>query len=807
MKKVNFPLLIGTIIVAAFIFIGLWPEIFTDKDPIYEEQPCNIEYKVDGKWVKEFSQNPKPPNKKNVFGTDDAGRDIYSRLIYGTTTTLKVVFLVGLFRMIIALPMGMVAGMGSKLCSGIIRILNTMFTAIPMVIFCFIVLNIQYFRELPLEKSIRAFAIVLTLVGWPKLASVFEDSTKNVMEEDFIEGELAIGKSKFQIGYQNVLPHIIPSGISLFFKEVAMALGLIAQLAVFYVFIGATREIRTEAFRANYEMSLEPEWGASLSRIASDMKRYTSTYWLVLYTVITFTIANLGLNLLGEGLKIEFEKRESRVITIVKKILNTISPKTYINELRRFRLYKKPVIIKTAVVLMVVLYFIIPWKPSRYDFDIEEAKEHLQNLSSAEYEGRCPGTEGGMKSGDYIIEKLKSYGYEVSVSEIEFVDKEKNIPKPLCPVTIKDGTVKVKNSDGSEREFKLYEDFYIYSVNAQGFESSTDRLEYKGTAVNLDKLANMNGDSEDIIPVTGDFEYMSSYGFDIPSKIEASNGRQIPCPVKFITLNENDTSFNTYVYNCTNIIVKSEMGEYLMKGQHEVEISFSFPELPKYNGRNIIAFMPGEGKTAEYPGETVILGAAYDGIYNGSKNTQYVQSITGAATTLEIAKTIASAKNPMKKSVEFIFWDNDNDPWVYSDISGPVDYSRIKTTVIDMAFDNGYYYFDVGNAGSSVYNDSLVVVSLPAQTSNKRNYPMILEIDKRLKELDVDFARYNRYYDTSNALGALYLNARSTLSIGTPMEVFPYNIEDNMDNVNYKLMDQIGQIYIDILTMNEHVMD
>lgn len=320
MKNINYPLLLGGLIVLLLAIVSFYPESFTSKDPLFEEPPKYIEYEGDGELVEEFAHNPMRPNNDNIWGTDDAGRDLYSRLIYGTRNTMKLILLISLFRMLVALPLGLAAGIGIKFISKIIEIFNTFFTAIPILIFSYIILNMTYFNHLEMDKAIVAFTIVLTLVGWSKLAGQIEDNVKRVMSEDFIEGELAIGKTKLQIAYQNIIPHIIPSSVSLFFKEMGMALFLIAQLAVLYVFVGVVREIQALAFRANYDMVLEPEWGGSLSRIVQNIGRFERTYWLSLYPVLAFTIGVLGLNLFGEGLRIEFSKRNSRIISFIKTI-------------------------------------------------------------------------------------------------------------------------------------------------------------------------------------------------------------------------------------------------------------------------------------------------------------------------------------------------------------------------------------------------------------------------------------------------------------------------------------------------------
>ena len=169
-----------------------------------------MEVEIDGVKTDKFMTPPLSPNEVNIFGTDDAGRDVYARLVYGTKNTMKLALLIALLRMAIALPLGVSAGMGSKVLSNFIKGFNTFFTAIPMLIFSYVILNIGYFKSMKIDESIIAFAIILTIVGWAKLAGIIEDSTKLVMEEDFIEGEVAIGKTKAQIAFQNVIPHIIP---------------------------------------------------------------------------------------------------------------------------------------------------------------------------------------------------------------------------------------------------------------------------------------------------------------------------------------------------------------------------------------------------------------------------------------------------------------------------------------------------------------------------------------------------------------------------------------------------------------------
>ncbi|NLC66813.1 MAG: ABC transporter permease subunit, partial [Clostridium sp.] len=411
-NKINYPLIFGSIVVVLLLMMSFFPKVFTSNDPIYEEPVKYIEVKVDGEVTKELGRNPIRPNKENLMGTDDAGRDVYARIVFGTKNTMKLVFLIAIFRMLLAFPIGILAGIKIKPFSSLIKFLNTFFSSIPILIISFFIFNFNYFDRLQIDKSIIIFAVVLSFLGFAKLASMIEDQTKIVMNEDFIEGEIAIGKTKSQIVLQNIVPHLIPTSISLFFKEIASALFLIAQLAVLSTFVGTSRESKSMSFRANYLMGFEPEWGGMLTKITRDVQNLDRVWWPTVFPILIFTVSILGLNLLGEGLREEFEKRDSRVITIIRRVVRTLSPRVLYLEIKEFKKYKKPVLIKLSAVLLVVIYVVIPKYKSLYDFNTENVFSYAKTLTKDEFDGRLTGTEGHHKSGEYIISELESFGFK-----------------------------------------------------------------------------------------------------------------------------------------------------------------------------------------------------------------------------------------------------------------------------------------------------------------------------------------------------------------------------------------------------------
>lgn len=843
MRRINFPLLIGSIIVFFLIVVAYFPQAFTSRDPLFEEPPKVIKYREHGEWVEAMAQNPMRPNRENIMGTDDAGRDIYARLVYGARNTLKLAFLVALFRTLLALPMGLAAGMGIKASSGVIKIFNTFFSAVPMLIFSFIILSIGYFYRMQMDRAIIAFALVLTLVGWSKIAGMMEDATRRVMQEDFIEGEVAIGKTWFQIAHQNVLPHIIPNGVSLFFKEMAMALFLIAQLAVLLVFVGTTREIKAMAFRANYQMLLEPEWSGMLSRITMDVLRYERIYWVTLFPVLVFSLAIMGINLTGEGLRMEFQKRNSRVISSIRQAYDLFSPKIYLLQLKYFKKYYKPVLLKTATIALVLLYILVPKHQSHYPFYMEKAVAHLQELVKRDYGGRVPGTFGGHHAGEYILGQLTSYGYQVDFIELNFFedlwqegsDSQEEGPKrtykPLAPMVVEKGTITLWNREGEEKIFHLHEDFTLFTLNQQALkEAAGEGFYYRGIAANQAHAMEVPLE-EDFFPIVsrnmlavvspGQGSPFTHLQFNSPNLFAVKNQRSRAYDLQFVLLNGYEGSTNTYLHRSHAIIPFNELQKELEDGYREMEVTFDHPKLPEYPGRIIEAFLPAKGRTREEPGELVIIGASYDGIHyhGGHKAPHPVMSAAPTAMALEVARVLSTVSEPLEKSVLFLFWDNETERKKKSFLDGSYHFHLTEKIPISMAQTHGYYYFELGYPGFDDKRD-LNVVTFPAQSGKKPTYRIGMEMERRLKQLGTSYRRYQGLYAPSQSssdigiyelsspsLMAMRLNAFMTVGLGYAHITGMEGAEDKLNNFDLKRFQQMGQILIDTLTMNPFLME
>jgi len=408
-RHVNFPLLLGSIILITLFVMAQYPKLVTLKDP-YNRELSRVYYTMeDGKRVQRFQVAPFPPNPNNPFGTDEIGRDNLSRIAHGASITLYAALMIVLIRFLISIPMGIWAGLGGKLPRFLIKNFHTVFSAVPPLIACFFVLNIRVISKLELEQSIIAFAVIFTLTGWGKIAHMIQEKTKEIYNQDFVEGKVTIGKSNPAIAVQNILPHLIPSLISKIILEIGMILFLMAQLSVHYIFSGP-RLMYSDDVKGTWLMGQEPEWASMLSRAVAN---YNQGYWWAgIFPAVAFAYSIMGFNLFGEGLRIEFEKRSSKIVTWIRKIPLFFSPKIYYHQLKKYKQYSKPLIVKSAVYISIFALIIMPPPKSPYPFVLKNALAHMEELSSDRYEGRVVGTPGGYAAGDYIVETLKSYGVE-----------------------------------------------------------------------------------------------------------------------------------------------------------------------------------------------------------------------------------------------------------------------------------------------------------------------------------------------------------------------------------------------------------
>lgn len=296
-EKLQFKL--GVCVVILLGLMILFPWLFTQANPFGTEAMRGMS-DAEGHFI--IQSAPFPPQWGIPLGTDIVGRHIWALIVYGTKLTMTLAAFVVLSRFMIAIPLGFSAGFGSLISKTIIKQFSLVFGAIPALLLSVIILRMNFFVELDKNMSIIAFIILLTVVGWGKLGLVIEERVLQLIKEPFVVGEIAIGKSKLQIAFGTILPHLLPELVVLFFLEMARALMILMQLGIFNVFVGSVRFIEDSGPSGYKYMDLayEPEWAGMLGTARNQIR---SAPWTAIFPALAFFVSVFGLNAFGEGLR------------------------------------------------------------------------------------------------------------------------------------------------------------------------------------------------------------------------------------------------------------------------------------------------------------------------------------------------------------------------------------------------------------------------------------------------------------------------------------------------------------------------
>lgn len=223
------------------------------------------------------------PSAAHWFGTDDLGRDILSRIVYGSRWTLYVVVLVAVIAAPIGLLVGTVAGYAGGWTDAILMRITDIFLAFPK-----LVLALAFVAALGpgIENAVLAIAIT----SWPPYARIARAETLTVRNSDFIKAVQLMGASPFRI----VLRHIMPLCISSLIIRVTLDMAGIILTAAGLGFLGLGAQPPL------------PEWGAM---IASGRRFILDQWWVAAAPGAAILIVSLGFNLLGDGLRDALDPR------------------------------------------------------------------------------------------------------------------------------------------------------------------------------------------------------------------------------------------------------------------------------------------------------------------------------------------------------------------------------------------------------------------------------------------------------------------------------------------------------------------
>jgi len=216
------------------------------------------------------------PSGRHWLGTDDLGRDVWSRLVYGARTDLRVAFLAVLFPFTLGTTIGLVSGYFGGWIDTITNWLVNIVVAFP-----FFVLIIAL--AFALGPGARSIYISITIVGWVSYARIVRGEVIVAKRREYVLAARAGGLSTRRIIFRHLLPNTITQAIVFAMSDIC--LDILAIVTLGYLGLGIQPP--------------NPDWG----RMIADGQTYLTTHWeLSTYPGIAIVFAALGLSLLADGL-------------------------------------------------------------------------------------------------------------------------------------------------------------------------------------------------------------------------------------------------------------------------------------------------------------------------------------------------------------------------------------------------------------------------------------------------------------------------------------------------------------------------
>ena len=252
---------IGAVIIILLSLIAIFAPLLTSYDPRKTR----------------IRESMERPSAKHIMGTDETGRDIYSRTLHGARISLSIGFVGIIIALIIGLTLGALSGYYGGWIDSLIMRFTDIVLAFPAALLAIAVAAVFE------RRSIFTLFLILGLIRWASIARIVRAKVISLKESEFSEAARALGGSDFRIIFRHILPNS--------FAPIMIA-----------ATIGIAGNILTEAWLSFLGLGLDasvPSWGTMIR----DALGQTDRYWLYIFPGFAIMIAVLGFNLLGDGLR------------------------------------------------------------------------------------------------------------------------------------------------------------------------------------------------------------------------------------------------------------------------------------------------------------------------------------------------------------------------------------------------------------------------------------------------------------------------------------------------------------------------
>jgi len=217
------------------------------------------------------------PSLHHLFGTDQVGRDVFSRVLYGARVSPLVALLVLVIACVVGIPLGVVAGYFGGVADEAIMRITDIFLAFPSLL-----LSLSFAAVLP--PSLTSLTIAIAITWWPWYTRLIRGQAASVAGRPYVESCRALGIPAWRI----LLRHVLPNSVTPLIVQVSLDFGGVILTASALSFLGLGAQDPT------------PDWGLM---VAEGQNYFTTQWWLVTYPGLAILVTALAFNLLGDGLR------------------------------------------------------------------------------------------------------------------------------------------------------------------------------------------------------------------------------------------------------------------------------------------------------------------------------------------------------------------------------------------------------------------------------------------------------------------------------------------------------------------------
>lgn len=221
--------------------------------------------------------NLQPPSTEHLMGTDELGRDIFSRVVYGARVSLSAALAAVGLSLLIGIPLGAVAGSFGGWVDNVIMRITDVFLSFPPLLLAIAMVAVM-------GSSLNNAVLAISLSWWPWYTRLIRGQAISVKERKFVQAAETIGTSRMKI----IFKHIIPNCISPVIVQASMDIGGVILTVASLSFLGLGAQLPT------------PEWGLMIS---TGRRFFPDSWWYCIFPGLAIFLTVLCFNLLGDAIR------------------------------------------------------------------------------------------------------------------------------------------------------------------------------------------------------------------------------------------------------------------------------------------------------------------------------------------------------------------------------------------------------------------------------------------------------------------------------------------------------------------------